>query len=75
MDINEPHPDITPIQLDALAAALERGESIDTDDHRDLVANLYKSYLTPVGQDADGSEVDEDPDPPTFKAYPNLPRA
>ena len=64
---------ISPIALDALAAALERGESIDDDSHRETVAAIYTSYLTGPPDPPD-PEDDEDPDPVQLKSFANLPR-
>lgn len=61
--------DINPIKLDALTSALESGESIDTDDHRDTVVDLIRDYC-----DKPAVEVVCEPEPVKFKAYPNLPR-
>lgn len=62
------------IALDALASALERGDSIDTDELRDTVVELYTAYVQKPAE-PDDSTPDEDPDPPSFKGYGPLPRA
>lgn len=61
--------DINPIKLDNLTSALESGESIDTDDHRDTVVDLIRDYYDkPVVEGVCETE------PGKLKAYPNLPR-
>lgn len=61
--------DINPIKLDNLTSALESGESIDTDDHRDTVVDLIRDYCYKPEV-----EVICSPEPTKHKAYPNLPR-
>lgn len=58
------------IALDALTHALEVGESIDTDDHRDTVVELLRYVCGREGR----AEVLPQAPPPRLKAYANLPR-